>query len=160
MNLWDFSLRFYGDAAVQQACLVIQDQYGADVTVVLYLLWRAAAGETFDAAGVAAIDAAVAPWRTQVVHPLRAIRRAMKATDLIGDPAAQEALRSKIKAVELEAERRELEALERLGALPATTDSRRSAARASLAAYAGLLRASLPDDLIAVFLERLDAIAA
>ena len=121
MRFWDFSLTFYGDDAVQAACLAAQDQLGADVNVLLYLLWRGGRGEAFDAAGVAAVDAAVAPWRRTVVAPLRDIRRVLKGAELLPDREAQESLRNRIKKVELESERAEQELLERLEIAPAET---------------------------------------
>lgn len=114
------------------ACLRCQDEAGADVTVLLYLLWRAADGWLLDGTSIAAADAAVSEWRTEVVQPLRAVRRALK-------PTSEAALRSQVAAAELAAERI---ALARLAALPvgdaAARAAPRVAARTHLAAYGAL----------------------
>ena len=43
-RFWDFSLNIYGVPGVAPACLRCQDEAGADVNLILFLLWRAAAG--------------------------------------------------------------------------------------------------------------------
>ncbi|GGL79416.1 TIGR02444 family protein [Wenxinia marina] len=161
MRFWDFSLTFYGDDAVQAACLAAQDELGADVNVLLYLLWRAGRGEALDAAGVAAVDAAVAPWRRTVVAPLRDVRRVLKGAELLPDREAQESLRNRIKKVELDSERAEQELLERLEIAPAETGRPvREAAARSLEGYAAGLGTSFPSGLVETFLARLDAVRA
>ncbi len=42
--LWRFALDLYARAGVAPACLTLQDDAGADVTLVLYLLWCAMTG--------------------------------------------------------------------------------------------------------------------
>jgi hypothetical protein len=54
-------------------------------------------------------------WEEEAVGPLRRLRRALKALDPEPD---REAVRDQVKAVELDAERRLLSALERLPPLP------------------------------------------
>ncbi|GJE04283.1 TIGR02444 family protein [Methylobacterium isbiliense] len=107
--LWTFALVLYGRPGAAAACLALQDEAGADVTLVLYLIWCAQTGRALDAAAVRSADATVAAWRAAVVAPLRGVRRAMKAPLLPGLPA--EPLRDRIKAVEIEAERLALTAL-------------------------------------------------
>ncbi len=41
---WTFSLEFYGLPDVAPACLRCQDEAGADVNLILFVLWRAASG--------------------------------------------------------------------------------------------------------------------
>lgn len=53
------------------------------------------------APGIAALDACVAPWRADVVQPLRALRRGLKATGYLPDREAQEGFRTTLKKVEL-----------------------------------------------------------
>lgn len=161
MNLgfWEFSLRFYEPREVQHACLELQDDHGADVNVALYLLWRAGQGERFDAEGVAAIDASVAPWREQAVQPLRAVRRSLKETPLL-EADVQESFRNKIKKVELDAEKLEQVTLEQLPTPAAGTGTGKKGdcARKSLCAYAEFLQGDMPEELIETFVARLDAL--
>jgi uncharacterized protein (TIGR02444 family) len=154
-GLWAFSLRFYDDAKVQHACLALQDDHGGDVNVALYLLWRAAAGEAISAEGVAAADAAVAPWRADVVRPLRALRRRLKAAAYLDDSAAQEAFRTKLKKVELDAEKLQQQVLATLAARVERCAPPAEAAKTNLSRYAAHLGAPLAEGVRATLAARL-----
>jgi uncharacterized protein (TIGR02444 family) len=41
---WRFSLNFYRQAGVAEACIALQDDFGVDVNLMLFLLWLAANG--------------------------------------------------------------------------------------------------------------------
>ena len=98
-QFWHWSLAFYRDPTVAEACLTLQDQHGADVNVVLVLLWQASLGAAPFAAGeVAALDAAIADWRAEVIVPLRSLRRALKGR-------GEDAVRQPVATAELAAER-------------------------------------------------------
>ncbi|HXP31208.1 MAG TPA: TIGR02444 family protein [Stellaceae bacterium] len=134
-EFWRFSLALYAEPGVAPACLELQDSHGCDVILALYCCWLGASGRgRLDAAAIAAADAALSPWRQRVVKSLRAARREIKA---LGGP---EALYSRAKAVELEAERQAHDILAarapppRAG-LPAA--QRHEDAAASLALYLG-----------------------
>ena len=141
-GLWSFSLAFYARPSVALACLQCQDQAGADVNLVLFLLWQHAAG--FSAEEVAAIDREVRVWREQAVQPLRAVRRYLKGKDA-------ETFRNAVKAVELEAERLEQNSLSR-HARP----DRNGTARANLEAYETVLGRKLPPDAVSALLSALE----
>ncbi|MFM1816358.1 MAG: hypothetical protein RLZ98_3053 [Pseudomonadota bacterium] len=108
---WNFSLGVYGTPGVPDACIRLQDEAGVDVNVMLYLLWLAGEGRKLDLADVRAIVEAVDGWRADVVVPLRTARRALKSPPGLLDTEAAAALRTKVKAIELEAERLQQEAL-------------------------------------------------
>ncbi len=138
---WNFSLRVYARAGVPAACLEIQEAVGADVNVVLFLLYLATQRRALNAAEVAALDAAVAPWRDAVVRPLRSARRHLKdcGTPFAGEATAQ--LRSAVKRDELAAEQLQQLTMEALfptanTGTPATDQF--AAARANLENYAAL----------------------
>ena len=153
--LWAFSLGLYGRAGVAPACLALQDEAGADVNLVLFLLWCAATDRPLDAAAIWAADGRVAPWRGDVVEPLRAVRRALKGEPLAG--FGPEAYRQRIKAAELEAERLVQAALFVAAPAPQGRLDREAAARHHLGLYAGLLGRPLPQEalrtLLAAFAE-------
>lgn len=155
--LWRFSLSFYARPGVAPACLELQDRGGADVNVLLYLLFLAAHDRQVDRGEVARIDALAASWREQVVIPLRNLRRALKSGIAPCPPAASEPLRGAVKRVELEAERIEQETLERLAAPHSTgthASSRPDAARANIDAYEkflGPLPAAAREAVLAAF---------
>jgi uncharacterized protein (TIGR02444 family) len=138
-DFWGFSLRIYARPDVPQACLALQDQGGADVNLVLFLLYLADCGRILDDDAVAALDQATRDWREQVVKPLRAVRRLLK--DDVGAFAADATapLRSDVKRVELAAEKLQqftLEALAPPATAGASAASRRLAAATHLASYA------------------------
>ena len=96
---------------VADACIALQDQAKVDVNILFYLLWNATQGRAFNAADVTEIERRIGPWREIAVVPIRNIRRALKSPPPVMEPAAAEGLRTRIKAVELEAERLQQEAL-------------------------------------------------
>ncbi len=110
--IWDFALRFYGAPAVEEACLELQENWHADVCVLIYVLWLASREIAVSESEVRTIAESVADWRSHVVQPLRAARIAMrKARDVESIAGDAERLRADIKSLELAAERRELEYL-------------------------------------------------
>jgi len=134
---WRFSLGFYRDPAVAAACIALQDQAGVDVNVLLFLLWNATLARSLPQPVIADLDRRIAGWRRAAVIPLRELRRALKVPPPVVDAGAAEAFRTRVKAVELEAERLQQQTLFDLTPTlrfePAA--SRLAAARASVAAY-------------------------
>src|SRR5262249_18275707 len=102
---WRFSLRFYRDPAVAAACIELQDEAGGDVNVLPFLCWRATPNPTLPPAAIADLARAIGAWRDAAVIPLRSLRRALKAPPPVVAPGAAEAFRTRVKGVELEAER-------------------------------------------------------
>lgn len=99
---WDFSLQVYAKPGVAEACLALQDARGQDVNLLLFCCWAASLGRHLTAEEAALLERLSADWREEAVRPLRRARRHLKPLE--GDPAVA-ALRAKIKACELEAER-------------------------------------------------------
>ena len=132
---WRFSLGFYAIPDVAPACLVLQDEAGVDVNLLLFLLFLAEQGRAIARDDVARLDTAIAPWRAEVVEPLRAVRRRLKTG--VGDvpPAASDPFRNMVKKIELEAERLEQGRLEKEAQTLGKPAPRETAARANLAAY-------------------------
>ena len=105
--LWDFCVAVYDRPGVAETCLRLQDAHGTDIPLLLAALWSAVDGPgVLGADDLAALDRCVAPWRENVVQPLRRTRRWMKASGQADDP-----VRAQVKRAELAAERRELEAI-------------------------------------------------
>ena len=151
---WRFSLRIYGTPGVPAACLTLQDGSGVDVNVLLFGLFAASEGRQLAGADVAAIAAAIEPWRLQAVVPLRGVRRFLKDTPAGFEAQDIPALRQRVKMMELEAERLQQEVLhsswpvDKLGvAAPAD-----EAARANIQAYGAILGASLDTDAVDLLL--------
>lgn len=114
MSLWDWALNAYATDGVADACLELQDAAGQNVPLLLWAAWCAAEGRAPDEDALEAAGDTARAWQETAIAPLRAVRRALKprAPDL--DDDAREAVRAQVKAVELEAERRLLTALETL----------------------------------------------
>ena len=101
---WKFSLAVYASSGVPDECLAVQERYGVDVNVLLFCAWLAFARKVALAPeDIGAIGAAVGPWHEGAVKPLRKVRRNMKSV-----PGADvAALRTRVKAAELDAEQYE-----------------------------------------------------
>ncbi len=154
-GFWSFSLRIYARPDVPPACLALQDEGGADVNLVLFLLYLADCGRMLDDESVAALDLATRDWREQVVKPLRGVRRTLK--DDVGAFAADQTagLRSDVKRLELAAEKLQQFTLESI-APPDTAGtaatSRRLAAATHLASYASRC-GNWPEDALHVLVD-------
>ena len=142
---WRFSLRFYRQPEVADACITLQEQAGVDVNLLLFLLWHAAQKRALSRAEISELEARIAPWRNTTVVPLRTMRRALKSPPVLVGGATAELFRTKIKAAELEAERLQQEAMHALAVpslLGKDAASLEAAARANMAAYAALCGAA------------------
>jgi len=138
---WTFSLGYYRGAGVSEACLELQDNCGVDVNVVLFLLWQAAQKRKVADDDVKVLADKVRPWQIEVIGPIRALRRKLKTDAPLLDKGLAELFRTKIKAIELESERLQQDAMAALatGLTTETAASAEAAARASIAAYASAL---------------------
>jgi uncharacterized protein (TIGR02444 family) len=134
---WKFSLGYYRGAGVSEACLELQDTCGVDVNVVLFLLWLASQRRVVATDQVKQIADKVRPWQVDVIGPIRALRRMLKTDAPLLDKGSAELFRTRIKAVELESERLQQEAMfamaENLTSEPAGSVA--AAARQNVAAY-------------------------
>ena len=110
-SLWDFSLATYARPGVAEACLALQDRFGQDVNLLLWALWLGTRGHRLRPDELASAEAAAGPWHAEVVVPLRIVRRRLKTGPLPAPGGAAEALRDRLKGLELEAERLEQEVL-------------------------------------------------
>jgi len=134
---WKFSLGYYRGAGVSEACLELQDRCGVDVNVVLFLLWMASQKRVVPPDQVKRLADKVRPWQTDVIGPIRSLRRMLKSDAPLLDKGSAELFRTKIKAVELESERLQQEAMYALadGLKAESAPSVEAAARANVAAY-------------------------
>ena len=114
MRLWDWAVAAYAAPGVGEACLALQDSHEQNVPVLLWSGWVAATGRKPDAETIEAACDTARAWDSVVVAPLRSVRRTLKAPIPDIDDGPREAVRNRIKALELEAERHLLEALDAL----------------------------------------------
>jgi uncharacterized protein (TIGR02444 family) len=145
---WRFSLRLYRAPGVGEACIALQEEAGVDVNLLLFLLWQATERRALTAADIKTLDETIGGWRDTAVIPLRNVRRALKSSPGLVDPNTAEAFRTRIKAVELEAERLQQEAMYTLAAtMPPARDATSSveAARSNVAAYETMRGVAFPE---------------
>lgn len=107
---WPWALGVYTSEGVSPACVVLQDQGGIDVNVLLISFYAAlGCGQAVGDDQIAALIAASRPIRNEVVRPLREVRRAMKDADYgAALSAARDTVRGYVKAAELASEQLEL----------------------------------------------------
>lgn len=99
---WDWSLEIYGRSVVEASLLDLQYRLGLDVNLLLFACWIGATGRgcLSDSEWARLIDG-TDDWRTNVIEPIRAVRRHLKGR---GDMPGASKLRERVKALELEAE--------------------------------------------------------
>jgi uncharacterized protein (TIGR02444 family) len=138
---WRFSLGFYRQPGVADACIALQDGCGVDVNILLFFLWLATSKRRVSPAAAQVVCTKAGPWRDDVVVPLRTLRRRLKDGSSLVERGAAELFRTKVKAVELEAERLQQEAMFALADELATESAPtvETAARANVAAYEQVL---------------------
>ena len=128
---WVFSLSVYRKNAFSAACLSLQDARGLDVNFLLFALFAGSRGYPLSIADFARVERRVAPWRQNVVHPLRRVRRRLKQqTDL--PHKAVESLRRAVLAQEIESERQQQRMMEAVVLVPEGLPDARVAAENQL----------------------------
>jgi uncharacterized protein (TIGR02444 family) len=102
---WTFATGLYAEPLVADACLALQDERGVDVIILMFALYAAKQRRiAFTDDDIRMADETVSPWRRQVIVSLRMLRRLIKTAPSKGHHAAQEKIRTHIKAAELGAE--------------------------------------------------------
>lgn len=112
--LWDFALAFYAQPQVAEACLQLQDEYQANVCLLIGLRWLDVRGQYLSGADFATLKIHIQDWARGVVEPLRSLRRDLKLpfANFVQDEI-QTQLRTLIKQAELLAEKKLLIEIER-----------------------------------------------
>jgi uncharacterized protein (TIGR02444 family) len=75
---WDFSLALYSHDELARLCLVLQDEWDADVNLLLYGVWLAHHGVTWQMDNLVALQKEFDPWRKMAIMPLRSVRRRLR----------------------------------------------------------------------------------
>jgi uncharacterized protein (TIGR02444 family) len=131
---WRFSLAFYGLPGVSRALIALQDREGLDVNLILFALWVGVSGRgRLDRDALMAADCAICEVRTEIVQPLRTLRRKLAESP---DADVQD-LRQGLKALELASEKMVQTRLARLARPVSAVAADITAAHANLAIYLG-----------------------
>tara|TARA_B100000700_G_scaffold250612_1_gene281316 strand:+ start:120 stop:641 length:522 start_codon:yes stop_codon:yes gene_type:complete len=153
IELWNYSLRFYDDPETEKALIDAQNRLGADVNLILYLLFRAQGGLRLDLDDIKNAENAVNSWRSGVIQPLREIRRNLKNYPHSLPKNDQAKIRREIKDLEIKTEQFQQQHLENLG-LKGRSAAPNDAAQDNLAAYAKILSAAVSDHAFTKLLHR------
>lgn len=105
-------LSVYGRPGIAPACLRLQNVCGLDIPLFLAVMYAAAGGVDLNAEQIRMLDRDCSTWRRMVVAPLRTIRTEIKGHGWMTSTPCVATMREDIKALELAAERIEVEFLE------------------------------------------------
>ncbi|MCQ4321024.1 TIGR02444 family protein [Stutzerimonas stutzeri] len=108
-DLWTFALACYAEPGVEKACLELQ-ALGMDVCLLLACVWLEIRGVQHNAQRLEELKQLSADWQSAVVLPLRNLRQAWRQQAAIDTELAS--LRQRVKTLELDAERTQLERLQ------------------------------------------------
>ncbi len=115
-TLWDFSCAVYGTDGVQAACLSLQNQYAADIPLLLFCLWLGQDHKRLSDEQKQQVLYYTSSWQERCIKPLRKIRQEMKGAELKSISSKSMTIeqedfssvwsstRDQVKAIELEAE--------------------------------------------------------
>jgi uncharacterized protein (TIGR02444 family) len=123
-NFWLYSVAFYREPGIAEACLKLQNQHGFDVNLVLFCLWY---GLNRGLVPAPLLQQAVDfshYWNALGVQPLRDARTMLKSDTRLrslSSAADINALRESIKGLELKAEQIQQQELKQLAAAHRTT---------------------------------------
>ena len=118
-NFWLYSVAFYREPGIAEACLKLQNQHGFDVNLVLFCLWY---GLNRELVPVPLLQQALDfshYWNALGVQPLRDARTMLKSDKRLrslSSAADINALRESIKGLELKAEQIQQQELKQLAA--------------------------------------------
>jgi uncharacterized protein (TIGR02444 family) len=158
-SLWRFSLEFYADPSVAGICIDLQDRHAADVNVLLFVLWCASRHRSLSRQELERVVTSVFGWQSEVVRPLRGVRRYLK--QFTADPALAPIfeLREAIKKHELEAERVQQSLMEaKFGEIGSPASDRAATAGANVELYATFVEQVFPIAHVDVLVARLQEI--
>lgn len=119
MRLWDFALAAWERPGVAETCLELQDRHGQCVPLLIWLAWAHAEARAPDVETTGRAMRLARDLDAAVVTPLRGAGRALKPAIADLDDDARKRLRAAARALELNAERTLLEALEAVTPAPA-----------------------------------------
>jgi len=114
VKLWDFAVAIHAEPGMDAGLLDLQDKHGQCVSYLLWAVWTARFGRPVSESDLGSAASLARGWEAEVAGPLRAARRNLKRPWPPMADVPRERLRSKVKAVELAAERTLLDQLEAL----------------------------------------------
>jgi uncharacterized protein (TIGR02444 family) len=102
---WNYSLVTYAKPGVADACILLQDEFGLNVNLLLVCLWSGAEGPgRLASERIRECINGTRDWQERVVKPLRAVRRYSKSEPTAIPDTLRKIFRPDLLAVELDAE--------------------------------------------------------
>jgi len=102
-EFWDFSLTVYDRPEVSKLCLDLQDNYGADVNMLLFACWLGNTGRgKVTVSAWRAMNLRLHKWREQVIKPLRGVRHMLKHEHLAPVKLKEQVFNCEIDAEHIE----------------------------------------------------------
>lgn len=84
---WNYSSQLFQIAEVAEACLAMQNNFDADVNLLLFCCWAGDHHRQLDDTDINNLITASAPWQNAIIKPLREARKLMK-NHIIAMPAS------------------------------------------------------------------------
>jgi len=140
---WTFTLAVYQKEGVSPACIALQDRLGLDVNFLLLCLYAGSRSRALAADDFARVEERVAPWRKNVIHPLRGVRRWLREQQLL-EKAPSDQLRRGVLGHEIESEGVQQRLMEAGVTIPEGASSAPTAA-SNLKSYLAWARAKTGD---------------
>jgi uncharacterized protein (TIGR02444 family) len=103
-TFWSFTLGLYGKPGVAPALIGLQDRGGRGGNMLLYCCWSGADGRVLSREDLKAVEAVAEPWQSEVVRPLRALRRRLRGGFGAMPADRVAAYRKRINELEIEGE--------------------------------------------------------
>ncbi|PWQ98902.1 TIGR02444 family protein [Leucothrix arctica] len=155
-SLWQFSLTLYAAPEVQQACLDLQDNHGADVNLVLFLLYQGSLGRQLAQETIQTIVQETCSFRERVIQPIRALRKSLKSKKYSLEHG-EDSLYQQMLSLELSAEKLAQTHLQCINFTADNDQPTAQAAEKNLYAYAKLLNIQKPNTAIKTLLSCMES---
>lgn len=110
--LWNYATQLYAQPEVEQTCLTLQDQQGADVDLLLLACWLGDQRLSLNPALLQALLEVSQPWQDKILGPMRKARQAIKQHIMLVPTDQLDQTRESMRNMELNAEHMEILALE------------------------------------------------
>ena len=112
-SLWNFATDYYAQPGIAEVCLRLQDEHEFDVNLLLFCCWYGVHYGIAEKPLLQALYEYSCDWQQNVVRPMRETRRWLKSAiaSSPGNKHELTMLRERVKTLELESERQQLEML-------------------------------------------------
>jgi len=113
-KLWDFSAQTYSLPDVKDVCLDLQNNFDADINIIMYCLWVAEQSIQLSQEDAITLIQTTLPWQNTILKPLRDARKMMKQHIIAMPPELLDQTVSNLSEMELNTEHMSQMALEKV----------------------------------------------